>query len=492
MNAIISKKQSPSRLSSLYNANLSLLTDLYQLTMAYGYWKNGLYDKTAVFNLFYRKNPFNGNYAIASGLDQVIDYLKDLHFDHHDIQYLASLKGADNKALFDESFLNYLQRMEFSCDIDAVAEGTIVFPHEPLIRVKGPLLQAQLIETALLTITNFSTLIATKASRIVSAAQGDEVLEFGLRRAQGIDGGISASRAAYIGGCHATSNLLAGKLYNIPVKGTHAHSWVMCFDDELEAFQRYASTLPNNCVFLVDTYDTIEGVKKAIETGKWLRAHGHEMLGIRLDSGDLISLSIKARKLLDAAGFEKAKIVASNNLDEAEITRLKDNGAQIAVWGVGTKLATAYDQPALGGVYKLAAIKDENDQWNYKVKLSEENIKTSNPGMLQVRRLYQAGQPVGDAIFDSSSNIKLNGNIVINDFQQKKATKPQYKITEDLLLPIFRNGELVYKKESVHKMRERSLSQVKMFKSTNFKEYLVGLEDNLFQKKATIIKKLRN
>jgi len=343
----------------------------------------------------------------------------------------------------------------------------------------------------LLTMLNFSTLIATKAARVVQAAKGDEVLEFGLRRAQGIDGGLSASRAAYIGGCHATSNLLAGKLFNIPVKGTHAHSWIMCFEDELQAFQQYANALPNNCIFLVDTYDTIEGVKKAIETGKWLRAHGHEMLGIRLDSGDLAQLSIEARKLLDAAGFEKAKIVASNDLDEKEIAKLKSKGAQIAVWGVGTKLSTAFDQPALGGVYKLAAIEGDDGEWDYKVKLSEQSMKVSNPGLLQVRRLYQEGRPVGDAIFDINSNVKLNGSIVINDFQKQKAEKPNYKLTEDLLVPIFRNGNLVYKREHVHQMRKRTLSQLKMFEETNFDDYLVGLENNLHHKKNDLIKKLQ-
>ena len=316
-------------LSKLYRQKLTILTDLYQLTMAYGYWKNGMYDQEAVFHLFFRKHPFKGNYTIAAGLESVIHFLNDFKFSVDDIQYLGSLKGADGKALFDEGFLNYLQRLEFTCDVDAIPEGTAVFPHQPLLRIKGPLLQAQLIETTLLTLINFPTLIATKAARICQAAQDDTVLEFGLRRAQGIDGGLTASRSAYIGGCHATSNILAGKLFGIPVKGTHAHSWVMSVEDEPQAFASYADAMPNNCVFLVDTYDTIQGVKYAIEAGHELRKKGHEMLGIRLDSGDLADLSIKARKLLDEAGFPKTQIVASDSLNEVKIKALKEKGAKL-------------------------------------------------------------------------------------------------------------------------------------------------------------------
>lgn len=476
-------------ISRLYRHNLTLLTDLYQLTMANGYWENEMYNHEAVFHLFYRKNPFKNGFAIAAGLEQVIDYLQNLRFDVDDIRYLANLKGADNKALFNEGFLNYLQRFEFSCDVDAVPEGTIVFPHEPLIRIKGNLIQAQLVETALLTMINFQTLIATKSVRIKAAAGDDTVLEFGLRRAQGIDGGLSASRAAYIGGCDATSNVLAGKLFDIPVKGTHAHSWVMCFDNELDAFSAYAKTMPNNCTLLVDTYDTIEGVKYAIEIGKQLRTDGFDLAGIRLDSGDLAALSIEARKILDDAGFENTKIVASNDLDEYRIKTLKEKGAKITVWGVGTRLATAYDQPALGGVYKLGAIKSPTEtDWNYKIKLSEQPIKVSNPGVLQVHRFFDDNaSPIADMIFnenavDNTNNLITfangNENIDLSNFQAKK-----------LLRPIFRNGQLVYKLPNIHSIRNRSIEQMKQFDEQRLKEYKIGLEINLDKRKKNLMKR---
>lgn len=465
--------------------NLTLLTDLYQLTMAYGYWKTGLYNRPAVFHLFYRKNPFKGNYAICAGLEKVIDYINNFKFSVSDIQYLASLKGADDRALFDESFLNYLQRMTFDCDIDAIPEGTLVLPHQPLVRVKGSLLQAQLIETTLLNMVNFSTLIATKAARITQAAQGDSVLEFGLRRAQGVDGGLSASRAAYIGGCHATSNVLAGKLYGIPIKGTHAHSWVMCFDDEMTAFKAYAAAMPNNCIFLVDTYDTVEGVKKAIEVGHQLRKDGYHMQGIRLDSGDLADLSKKVRVLLDEAGFEKAAIVASNDLDEYRLKALKEQGAKISVWGIGTRLATAYDQAALGGVYKLAAIQNEVGEWDYKVKLSEQAIKVSNPGILDVRRLYQNNLPVADVIYDN--DLKTTSPFVLQPFHQEKSLDFDFEKGENLLQPIFKKGKQVYFSPNIHNIRKRTLEHLTLFSQIDLTNYPRGLERNLADKKAAII-----
>ncbi|HEX8833371.1 MAG TPA: nicotinate phosphoribosyltransferase, partial [Abditibacteriaceae bacterium] len=367
------------------NSNLALLTDLYQLTMAYGYWKNRVADREAVFHLTFRKNPFAGGFSIACGLQPALEYLQNLKFDETDLEYLATLRGNDQKLLFDRAFLDYLRDMEWQIDVDAIEEGTVVFPHEPLMRVQGPMLQCQLVETALLNILNFQTLIATKAARVCLAARGEDVLEFGSRRAQGIDGALSASRAAYIGGCAATSNVLAGKLFDIPVKGTHAHSWVMLFDDELESFKAYAKAMPNNCVFLVDTYNTLDGVRHAVQVGQWLRPLGHRLAGIRLDSGDLAYLSIEARRILDEAGFTEVPIVASNDLDEHLIASLKEQGARIAVWGVGTRLVTGGDQAALGGVYKLSAVR-EGDGWKTKIKLSEQAIKVSNPGIQQVRR----------------------------------------------------------------------------------------------------------
>ncbi len=460
--------------------NLSLLTDLYQLTMAYGYWKNNIHKKEAVFHLFFRKNPFQGTYAIACGLASVIDYIQDFHFSTSDIEYLSQLKGANGKVLFESTFLEYLSHLKIDCTIDAIPEGTMVFPHQPLIRIKGDLLQAQLLETTLLNLVNFPTLIATKAARIVSAAEGDEVLEFGLRRAQGIDGGLSASRAAYIGGCHATSNVLAGKIYAIPIKGTHAHSWVMSFEDEQEAFRAYAESMPNNCVFLVDTYNTVEGIKKAIQIGHKLRQEGHEMLGIRLDSGDLCKLSIIARQLLDEAGFPKAKIIASNDLDEYAIQKLKTQGAKINVWGIGTRLSTAYDQPALGGVYKLAAIRN-NKRWDYKVKRSEELIKTSNPGILQVKRIFHKGLPVGDILYNELEK-NLTSSIIDKD---EKEIVLHSSNSKNLLVPIFKKGKLVYHSPSATEIRAQTLEQLELFK--NIVLYPQGLEKNLFFLKKRIL-----
>ncbi|RYF55329.1 MAG: nicotinate phosphoribosyltransferase, partial [Cytophagaceae bacterium] len=338
--------------NKLYDTSLSLLTDLYQVTMAYGYWKSGTAEKEAVFNLYFRKNPFGGGFTVACGLANAIGYVTHFGFTKKDLRYLRTLTGSDGEPLFETAFLDYLGALKLTVDIDAMPEGTVVFPNEPLVRVRGPILQCQLLETPLLNLINFETLIATKAARLRLVADTDTLLEFGLRRAQGVDGGMTASRAAYIGGCDATSNVLAGKHYDIPVRGTHAHSWVMSFDSELEAFETYADVLPNNVTLLVDTYDTIQGVRNAIEAGQRLRERGYRLSGIRLDSGDLAYLSIEARKLLDAAGFTDTAIVASNDLDETIINSLKQQGAKITVWGVGTKLVTAYDQPALGGVYK--------------------------------------------------------------------------------------------------------------------------------------------
>ncbi|MBT34458.1 MAG: nicotinate phosphoribosyltransferase [Thalassobius sp.] len=481
----------------LYKSSLALLTDLYQITMAYGYWKSGTTEKEAVFNLYFRKNPFQGGYAIACGLDYVIDYLESFRFDKSDLDYLATIKGNDGNQLFDNEFLDYLAGMRFSCDIDAVPEGTVIFPNEPLVRIKGPLFQCQMIETPLLNIINFQTLVATKASRLHIAAKGDPVLEFGMRRAQGIDGSLAASRAAYIGGCSATSNVLAGKLFGIPVKGTHAHSWIMSFDSEEEAFDRYAEAMPNNCIFLVDTYNTIEGIKKAIETGKKLRAKGFEMAGIRLDSGDLAYLSIEARKLLDEAGFPKAAVVASNDLDEHIIASLKNQqDAKVNVWGVGTKLATAYDQPALGGVYKISAIRNDNGEWDYKVKISEQAIKTSNPGIQQVKRYYNNGEMIADMIFNEAN--KPDGEPIIIDPMDATRRKkiPDGTTCKELLVPVFKKGENIYEKPQINEIKEfvqqelRTLHRsIKRF--ANPHQYPVGLEKSLFDLKNELILKFR-
>ena len=441
-------------LQQLYRHSLTLLTDFYQLTMANGYWQRELHDREAVFELYYRKNPFGGHYAVAAGLPLVIEYLEQLQFDVNDIQYLAGLSDGKGQALFDESFLNYLQRFEFQCTIHAVPEGSFVQPHAPLVRVRGPLWQCQFIETALLTLVNFSTLIATKAHRVCTAAGSDDVLEFGLRRAQGIDGGVSASRAAYLGGCAATSNVLAGKLCGIPVRGTHAHSWVMVFDDELTSFRAYADAYPGSCVLLVDTYDTEQGVRNAIRVGQELRESGHELAGIRLDSGDLAALSITARRLLDEAGLTNTRIVASDSLDEFRIAALKAEGAQIAVWGVGTRLATAYDQPALGGVYKLSAIRNAEGKWEDRMKRSSTPAKASLPGMHGVKRYCLAGRPVADVLYD----LREEDITEIVTTEGVPVRLPDYDTVRELLRPVYVAGECVYTPSSLRESRAKLLA----------------------------------
>ncbi|MEM9082066.1 MAG: nicotinate phosphoribosyltransferase [Planctomycetota bacterium] len=476
--------------------SLSMLTDLYQLTMSAGYLDLDRAEEEAVFNLFFRRHPFRGGYTLAAGLQQVIELVEGFRFDGDDIRYLGSLKGNDDTPLFKAEFLEYLSSLKLTVDIDAVPEGTIVFPHQPIVRVKGPILQCQLLETALLNIINFQTLVATKASRVAFAAQDELVLEFGLRRAQGIDGALAASRAAFLGGCSATSNVLAGKLFGIPVKGTHAHSWVMSFDDEQQSFSAYADSMPNNCVFLVDTYDTLDGVRKAIEVGQSLRARGNEMVGIRLDSGDLAYLSIEARKMLDSAGFPNASIVASNDLDEHIIDSLKRQGATIAVWGVGTKLVTAYDQPALGGVYKLAALKGEDGIWMPKIKLSEQSIKVSTPGILQVRRFSDNGRFVADAMFDEQSGLEERPVIIDPSDPVRQRRIDDVATYEDLLVPITRGGEIQYDSPPLQAIRERAGMQlsslhagVKRFENPH--SYPAGLEQGLYKLRESLIRQAR-
>ena len=479
-------------------SSLALLTDLYQLTMACAYWKSGTADKEAAFHLSFRNAPFHSGFSVACGLAQAIEFIRDFHFEPSDLAYLATIVGRDRLPLFDARFLEYLGKLRLTCDVDAVPEGTVVFPHEPLIRVQGPILQGQLLETSLLNFINFQTLIATKAARICLAARGEPVIEFGLRRAQGIDGGVSASRSAYVGGAAATSNLLAGKLYGIPVRGTHAHSWVMSFDTEIEAFAAYADVLPNNCVFLVDTYDTLQGVSHAVEAGHKLRERGHEMVGVRLDSGDLAWLSIEARRILDAGGFPDAKILASNDLDEHIINSLKEQGARINVWGVGTKLATAYDQPALGGVYKLSAQRDGRGRWQYKLKLSEQAAKISTPGVLQVRRYRSpaGGEYIADAIYDEELGLADPATIVDPlDPTRRRLIEPD-AAHEDLLVPVFRAGKLVYDIPTLDAVRARAQQQLAGFHAgikrfVNPHQYPVGLERRLHDLKTELILKAR-
>lgn len=470
--------------------SFALLTDLYELTMAYGYLRAGKAGDVAVFHLYFRENPFDGGYTIAAGLETAVRYLEDFCFRDDDLRFLQEQKGNDGGPLFPEDFLEHLRAMRFACDVDAVPEGTVVFPHEPLLRVRGPILQAQIVETALLNIINFQSLIATKAARVVLAAKGDPVLDFGLRRAQGVDGGLAASRAAYIGGCAGTSNVLAGAMYGIPVKGTHAHSWVMSFGAEREAFDAYAAVLPNNVLLLVDTYDTLQGVRNALDVGRELRARGHELIGIRLDSGDLAYLSIEARRMLDQAGFQGAVIAASNDLDEHVIASLKEQGARINLWGVGTRMITAFDQPALGGVYKLSAMKPAGGGWEYRVKISEQAVKTSNPGVLQVRRF-----PGADMIFDELTPAPSRTIVDPLDLTRRRTIAddaPQ----EDLLVPIFRNGKRVYELPSIEEIRVRRAAQLERFhpgvkRFVNPHRYPVGLEAQLYERKTQLILQAR-
>ncbi len=421
-----------------------LLTDLYELTMMQGYYKGGQ-ENIAVFDAFYRRNPCGNGYAVACGLEQIIQYLKDLHFSYEDIDYLRSL------GIFSEDFLQYLAGFHFTGDLYAIPEGTVMFPYEPVLKIIAPMPQAQLIEPALLNMMNHQSLIATKASRVCKAADGDGVMEFGLRRAQGPDAGTFGARAAVIGGCVGTSNVVAGKKFGVPVMGTHAHSWIMSFGDEYSAFKFYADMYPNACILLVDTYDTLaSGVPNAIRVFKEMREAGIKSTkyGIRLDSGDLAYLSKKARRMLDEAGSEDATISASNDLDEMLITDLKRQGATITSWGVGTNLITSKDCPSFGGVYKLAALKD-GDRFIPKIKISENSEKITNPGNKTVFRLYDkiTGKiradliAFADEVLDPSQDLMLFDPI---ETWKKTLLKGGSYDVRELLVPVFRNGECIY------------------------------------------------
>ena len=430
--------------------DLTLLTDFYELTMMQGYYEKDQ-NETVIFDVFYRQNPCNGGYAICAGLEQVIEYVKGLNFTYEDVDYLRSL------GIFDEEFLHYLSGFHFSGDIYAIPEGSVIFPKEPLLKVVAPIMEAQLVETAILNIINHQSLIATKASRVVFAAAGDGIMEFGLRRAQGPDAGLYGARAAVIGGCVGTSNVLAGKLFDVPVLGTHAHSWIMSFSDEYTAFKAYADLYPDNCTLLVDTYDTLKsGVPNAIRVFQEMRDTGVKLTryGIRLDSGDLAYLSKKARKMLDEAGFEDATIAASNDLDEYLLHDLKIQGAAITSWGVGTNLITSKDCPSFGGVYKLAAIKTEDGEFVPKIKLSENTEKITNPGNKTIYRIYDkaTGKIRADLICFVGEEFNPDEDLVIFDpletWKKTKLKGGSYTMRE-LMVPVFRNGECIYQSPSV-------------------------------------------
>jgi nicotinate phosphoribosyltransferase len=464
--------------------------------MACGYWKAGVNDHEAAFHVVFRENPFGGEFTIACGLATAIDFVREFQFHESEIEYLASQCGNDGNPLFDAGFLEYLRALRLSCDIDAMPEGTLAFPHEPLIRVCGPIIHCQLLETALLTILNFQSLIATKAARVCMAAENDAVIEFGLRRAQGMDGGLSAARAAYIGGCAGTSNLLAGQRYGIPVSGTQAHSWIMFFENEREAFQTYARALPNNCLFLVDTYNSLDGVRRAIDVAKQLQKDRHEIIGVRLDSGDRVALSIEARKMLDKAGFSDAKIVCSGDLDEFAIAEIKTRGAKIDMWGVGTKLTTGQPDAALGGIYKLGAMRRLGEQWQYRIKLSDDPAKTSCPGLLQVRRFCRPDRRfIADAIYEIDHAIRKPCRIV--DLRTEELTEiPVRTEYSDLLVPIFHRGDLVYRVPQIQASREHARQQLScappaVVRLKKPRGYNVGLENSLHELRSRLISRVK-
>lgn len=476
----------------------ALLTDLYQLTMAQGYWESGKADSQACFHMYFRDYPFKGGYAIACGMAQVAELVDSFSFSEEDCAYLASLDAPGGGKLFKPEFLDYLASFELSVDIDAVLEGTVVFPHEPLVRVTGPIMQCQLLETALLNCVNFETLIATKAARVCMAADAP-VAEFGLRRAQGVAGGLWASRAAVVGGCASTSNVLAGKLFDIPVSGTHAHSWVMSFPDELSAFRAYAKAFPRNCVLLVDTYDVEQGIRNAIVVGLEMREQGHRLSGIRIDSGDLAWLAKMARGMLDEAGLDDCGIVLSNDLDEFTIQSIRDEGAQVMSWGVGTKLACAYDQPTLGGVYKLSATRaaDQKD-WQDRIKISESAAKLTVPGVLDVRRYYGAdGHIAGDMIFDVNTGVGERESIVdpTDDLRRKNLSGKRY---ETLLQPLARAGKTVLEPALRDAVQARGRAKVQLKtldesqkRMLNPHTYPVGLEQGLFERRRELVARMR-
>ncbi len=465
--------------------NLTLLTDLYQLTMMNGYRRCKLDERRAVFDIFYRGNG-GYSYAIAAGLEQAIDYILNLHFDQSDIAYLRSL------GIFDDDFLKALEKFEFTGDIKAVPEGTMVFPYEPILTVSAPLWQAQLVETALLTFINHQTLIATKAARLKECTK-NKISEFGLRRAQGPDAGIYGARAACIGGCRTTSNVVAGKLFGIPVTGTHSHSWVMSFDTELEAFEKYAEIYPDNCLLLVDTYDTLKsGVPNAIKVFDKLKAEGHKPIGIRLDSGDLAYLSRKARVMLDEAGHSDCLIFATNDLDEDILLALNSQEAKIDVYGIGTKLITSYNNASLGGVYKLCAL-EEDGNLVPKIKVSNSHEKTTNPGVKKIVRIFKDGMAQADLICLEDETFDTSKPLTVFHPEQtwKKTTFTDYELKE-LMVPIFKDGKLVYDKPSLKDICAREDESIASFfpeyrRVVNTQEYKVDLSQKLWDLKRELL-----
>ncbi len=477
--------------------NLTLMTDLYELTMMQGYFRHKDQNETVIFDAFYRKNPCDGGYAISAGLEQVIQYIKELRFDQEDIDYLASL------GIFQEDFLEYLKTFRFSGDIYAIPEGTVMFPREPVIKVIAPIMEAQLVETAILNIINHQSLIATKAARVCYAARGDGIMEFGLRRAQGPDAGTYGARAAVIGGCIGTSNVLCGQLFDVPVKGTHAHSWIMSFSDEYTAFKTYADMYPSACILLVDTYDTLKsGVPNAIRVFSEMREAGIPLTfyGIRLDSGDLAYLSKQARKMLDAAGFPDAVISASNDLDEYLIDSLKVQGAAITSWGVGTNLITSKDNPSFGGVYKLAAIQGADGRFIPKIKLSENSEKVTNPGDKKIYRIYEkeTGKIKADLICLAEENYRETDDLMLFDpaepWKKTKLHGGTYTL-RPLMEHIFHKGECCYTSPKVMDIRAYCQKELDTLwdetkRLINPHEVYVDLSQKLYDTKIRLLEEM--
>ena len=474
--------------------NLTLLTDLYQLTMMNGYLKQGRKEEIAVFDLFFRQNGMI-TYSLACGLEQAVDYVLNLRFGEEEVEYLKSL------GIFCDEFIDYIRNFKFTGDIYAVPEGTVVFPGEPIITVKAPIMQAQLIETALLNIINFQTLIASKSAKINYAAKGDVIMEFGLRRAQAPDAGIYGARAAVIGGCASTSNVLAGKMFDIPVSGTHAHSWVMNFKDEYTAFKAYSDVYPDNTLLLVDTYDTLkQGIPNAIRVFDELKAKGYTPKGIRLDSGDLAYLSKKAREMLDNAGYSDAKICASGDLDEYSINSLKNQGAKIDLWGVGTRLITSADMPALGGVYKLSAVFDEEGNEIPKIKISENVEKITNPGFKNIYRVYdnKTGKAEADFIYlRNEKPVETDKSLVLtHPVDRWKSIEFSDYTLRSLHVDVIKDGKLVYKLPKLSEIKEYARKELESFWD-EYKRldrphvYKVDLSDNLYQLKKDLLAKIR-
>jgi nicotinate phosphoribosyltransferase len=470
--------------------NYTLDTDLYELTMVAGYLVSSKAKQHACFDLYYRQNPDGGGFCVFAGLESVIRYVNNLRIYPDDLDYLASL------GIFTEEALKKLSEgIQFTGDIWAVPEGTVVFPNEPLIRVTGPIAEAQILETTLLAMVGHQTLIATKAARLKIATRGAPVVDFGTRRAHGVEAALYGARAAYIGGCEGTSNVRAGKLFGIPVRGTHAHSWVESFDHEIESFRTFAEVFPDNCVLLVDTYDVTEGVRNAIRVADEMRKAGKALRGIRIDSGDLAYYSKVARDMLDEAGFPEVRILASSDLDEWLIETLRDQGARIDIWCVGTKLMTSYQTPALGVVYKLMAADKGDGVLIPKIKISENPEKVTNPGVKKIIRFYNVeGRMMGDLLTDIDEEVPEGYPVAAHhpmyDYMKKTYKPPYY--AKEILTPIFEKGTQVYNPPSIRKVKQHAEEELESLEPEtkrfiNPHIYKVSLSEELYHAKKRLL-----